>query len=89
MTIPISSSPSTTPAGSKIRVRIHGHRVTGAPEDLRLLQHLAGQSLSHLFREALEMGHARVTLGNVSFTLAKQVDHTFVLETGAHGHIVF
>lgn len=89
MTTLTSSLPSTKPAGSKIRIRIQGHRVLGTPENLKLLQHLAGQSLSHLFREALEMGHARVTLDNIQLTLAKQPDHTFILEPGAYGHVVF
>lgn len=76
-------------AGSKRRFNVHGNIVMGDPEKIHLLQRLGSNELMQIFMHAKEQGQARVNLDEVAYTLQRHPDHTFTLEAGAAGHVVF
>ena len=76
-------------AGSKRRYNIVGFVVVGQSEPITHLRRLGNGELHQLFRHAQESGQARVILDEEQYTLHRHSDHTFSLELGAYGHVVF
>ena len=76
-------------AGSKRRFNIQGHVVVGDGQVIKLMHRLGSGELTQLFLQAKEQGQAGVKLDDQQYTLHRHSDHTFTLETGSTGHIVF
>jgi hypothetical protein len=72
-------------AGSK-RITLHGHIVVLHPEEADMIRRTSWELLDKHFSEAQTMGQSHLRLGNFSYVLLRNADHTFQLRRQSDEH---